>query len=705
MAVVSTHLDDGIAVVTIDNPPVNMGNAALRRELQQALLEIANCALVTGVVLASARDHFYSGSDIREFDGEIQQPSLPEVIQILDSLDIPVVAALRGMTLGGGLELALGCDARLAEPSARLGLPETTLGMLPGAGGTVRLPRLVGVARAIEMISTGRPISAPDARAVGLIDEIVPKADLLERAIVTARTISKRRVRLLVPPASDAMEVAGAAAKALRDGRARPNVVRAVDLIQSGVETGSEQALAAERTAFDELRVGAEARNLRYLFFAKRAAAKGLASEAAPLQVSKVGIAGAGTMGSAIAAVCLRARLDVVLFDVDEGVLARARAALVERARSGDWRGRLTSTTDLASFADADIVIDAVFEDMTVKTSLLTQVEQVVSPRAVLASNTSYLNLDEISKVLQRPGRLAGLHFFNPADRNPLVEVIRTATSEPETLATLASLVRTFGKTGIGARVGEGFIANRVYADYRGQAEFIVEDGAGPQDVDAAMVAFGFAIGPFAVGDMSGLDIAWARRKRLASARDPRQRYVAIPDVLCEQGRLGKKTGAGWYAYPGGASRGVPDPAVDEIIAAARQAKGIGPSAISAEEIQQRILCSMLVAAAVVVQGGVAQRAADVDVALTEGFAFPAWQGGPVRYAAGQPDDWVINGLGKVYESDPIGFELAGSATRGEIAEPIEAILSAVARSDGLACARVSSQHPAAARGARRGRA
>lgn len=678
MSVVSTRQDGDVAIVTIDSPPVNMGNTLLRRELLEAFLAIAGTPGLVGVVLASGRAHFYSGSDIKEFDGPIRLPSLPEVIALIDGLNIPVVAALNGLVLGGGLEVALGCDARVADKSARLGLPETTLGMLPGAGGTVRLPRAVGVIKAIEMISSGRPITADEAMQCGLVDAVVPVDELLSAAIALARSTPKRRLRLLATEVPEAADLAVVVAKATRNGKARPNVIRAVELVISGVGLDSMVALAEERSAFDELRVGQEARNLRYQFFAKRAAAKALSVKAATKPISTVGIAGAGTMGAGIAQACLAAGFAVVLFDLNAEVLGRAAASLRDKAETASRWGELTTTSSMSDLAQADLIIDAVFEDMKVKKDLLTALEAVVEDDVVLASNTSYLDLDDIGGVLRHPERFAGLHFFNPAARNPLVEVVRTATSNDVTIATIAGLVRTLKKSAILARVGEGFVANRIYADYRAQAEFLIEDGASPQSVDAAMVDLGLAIGPFAVGDMSGLDIAWARRKRLAATRDPNQRYVSIADTLCESGRLGKKTGAGWYAYPEGASRGIPDAVVDGLIAEARADKGIVAREIHMREIQQRVICSMLVAAAAVVSSGVAQQASDIDVAMIEGFAFPAWHGGPIRYASNQPDAWLLEGLTAVFESDPIGFAVAKSACDGVVPTEIASLLDAV---------------------------
>lgn len=679
MTVVSTRDEDGVVVVVIDNPPVNMGNAVLRRALLECFEIINTRSDILGVVLSSGRDHFYSGSDIREFEGAVSLPLLTEVLALIDGLDVSVVAALNGLTLGGGLEVALACDLRITEPKAKFGLPETTLGMLPGAGGTVRLPRLVGVPRAIGMISTGTLVSAQDALTMGLVDRIVERDELLSTAIEAARTTPKRRVRLETPPEASSSEIEAAVETARLKGKARPNVMRAVEIIQSGLELDSAEALRLERAAFDELRLGREAGNLRYLFFAKRAAAKALVSPAEAVRVKSVGIGGAGTMGYSIAAGFLGAGIPVVLFDVNAEAVSRASMQLADRGERARRWGELTATFDIADLSGVDLVIDAVFEDMAVKSDFLGKVETVVSSAAVLATNTSYLDIDELAMALTDPSRLGGLHFFTPADRNPLVEVVRAARSSDLTMATLSGVARMLGKTAISAKVADGFVANRVYADYRGQCEIMLEDGATPEQVDSALTAFGLAIGPFAVGDMSGLDIAWARRRRLAETRDANQRYVSIPDVLCEAGHLGRKTGAGWYSYPDGASRGSHDPFVDTVIADARRKKGITPRTLEPAEIQQRVLCAMLVAATDVVTAGTAAQASDIDIALTEGFAFPKWHGGPLRYCAAQPQEWLIEGLRLIFESDPIGYAIAGPAANGQVPIEIRSVLDAVA--------------------------
>lgn len=678
MSLVSIGTSDRIAMISIDNPPVSTGNAALRAELYDAFTGLELRDDIDAVVLCSAQPHFYTGSDLREFDGDIAFPSSPQIIEVISRIKVPVVAALNGMALGAGLEIALACDARVAADDALLGLPEVTLGIFPGAGGTVRLPRLIGVPRAIDMIASGKPVTAKQAYDFGLVDEVADPTRLVAISMKVASTAKKRRAHTLPIPYSSEAARGDAMERGSRGGAARPNVLQAIALIVSGSEIEGSAALEQERAAFDEIRVSEEARNLRYLFFAKRSAAKDLAVAGRPRAVQQVGVAGAGTMGSRICASFLAAGIDVVLYEVSQDVRASVTAALAEHGAEKDRWGSLGSTDRLDELSDCELVIDAVFEDMDVKRELLVGLDHLLRADAVIASNTSYLDLNELSSHVGRPERFLGLHFFNPADRNRLLEVVKTESTGAEALAVAAGVARSLRKTPILAGVGDGFVANRVYADYRTQAEFLVEDGASPRQVDDAMRALGLPIGPFAVADMSGLDIAWARRKRLGGDRDPQQRYVTIADTLCERGRLGKKSGAGWYRYDDAHPRGADDEVVDEIIREARDAKGIAPRTLDEGEIQQRIICSMLVAAASVVESGVAQRASDIDVAFTEGFAFPTWLGGPLRYAAAQPADWTLEGLANVHASDPVGFSRAASAAEGDLPGSIRTILAAV---------------------------
>lgn len=664
---VSTTWSGTVAVLTLDNPPVNTGNSRMRRDLRDALQAIADKDGLTAVVIDSAGRHFYAGSDISEFDRPLEEPQLPDVIALIESIPVPVVAAVNGFALGGGFELTLGCDARIADITAVVGFPEVTLGMIPGAGGTVRAGRLLGAAQTIELAATARQLGAEKAEELGIFDRVVAPGELRAAAIEYAASMpGKRRLRDLAAPGFDQAEVDELIATVTR--RARPNVQKAVDMVLRGLSMDAAEALVEERSIFNRLRVGEEARNLRYLFFAKRAAAGSLRTSARPRPLKRVGVAGSGTMGAGIARLAQRSGFQVCIFDVDGDALARMGAA----------SDGIRTTQSLQELAEADIIIDAVFEDMDVKKKLFGDLEKLIGDSTVLVSNTSYLDLDEIAAGLRHPERFAGLHFFNPAEKNPLVEVVRTGTVDDETIATLGALAGKLGKTPILARVGDGFVANRVYSDYRGQAEFLVEDGAAPEQVDAAMTALGLPIGPFAVGDMSGLDIGWARRKRLAAGRDTRQRYVTIPDSLCERGRLGKKAGAGWYAYPEGARRGVPDPEVTAIIEAARAEKGIAARSVSDEEIQSRVLLSMVCAAAVLIRDSIALRPSDIDVALTEGFAFPRWLGGPLRYASELADDEVIRWLAEVYASDPVTFAIAEPAAEGRLPDEVRVILDAV---------------------------
>ena len=662
--VVKTTWVGTVAVISLDNPPVNAGDLALRRALRDELLAVAAAPELDGVVIESAGRHFYAGSDIKEFDRPIEEPQLPALIAVVEAMPVRVVAAINGLALGGGLELALACDARVVDETAEIGFPEVTLGVIPGAGGTVRAARLIGPAAAIDVVATARRVGATEGLELGVFDEKVSSGSLREAAI--RHTVgAKRRIRDLPPPAAADHEIDAAAQRAGR--RARPAVAEAIAIIRRGLELEVDDALAEERAIFQQLRASDESANLRYLFFATRAAAGGrTAAFGAP--IARVAVAGAGTMGSALARHMRDKGFDVTVFDSNAAALARLQG-----------EEGIAATDSIARLADVDLVIDAVFEDMAVKQELLTALESVVRAETVIATNTSYLDIDEMGVGMRHPSRLAGLHFFNPADRNPLVEIVRTATSDERTIATLHAVAKRLGKTAIDARVGEGFVANRVYSDYRTQAEFLVEEGASPEQVDEAMRALGLPIGPFAVGDMSGLDIAWARRKRLAAFRDPRQRYVTIPDALCERGRFGRKAGAGWYHYPVGASRGEPDPVVAEIIEAARREKGIAAREIEPDEIQRRIIASMVCAAAVVVRDGIAARASDVDIAMTAGFAFPRWLGGPIRHFATFDEQDAVRALSEVYRSDPLTFSVAEpAAVSTEVPTIVDDLVKAV---------------------------
>ncbi|SIS99061.1 3-hydroxyacyl-CoA dehydrogenase [Paracoccus saliphilus] len=640
------RMDDRIAVLEISNPPVNASSLAVRMGLVDGLARAgADCA--AGVVLIGAGKCFVAGSDLREFELPLSKPELPDVIAAIEAAEFPVVAALHGVALGGGLELALGCDYRIAKPDAQLGLPEASLGMVPGAGGTQRLPRLIGKSRSIGMICQATRIPAAEALPFGLVDALA-EGDLLDAALTFLRDTprTKRRARDLTPPPEPTETVQAAADQVLRRGRGRPNVAEAIRLVQ-GADGDASAMLADERAVFQTLRVGPEATALRALFFAERRAAMVDSIDLKSARpVRRVGVIGGGTMGQGIARAVLAAGLPVTLLERDADALKRAVDAIgthlqgqlakgrIDAGQADARRAALTGVFDTAGLADCDLVIEAVFEDMGVKREVLAGLERTLPAEAVIASNTSYLDIDEMSAALDHPDRVIGLHFFSPADVMPLLEVVRARSTAPDVLAAGLALARRLSKQPVVAKVSEGFIGNRIYAAYRRRAELLALDGATPQAVDAAVTGFGFAMGPFAVADMSGLDIAWAMRKRQAATRDPGLRYVTIPDRLCEAGRLGRKTGAGWYDYATGKPQ--PDPAVAEIIETERRAAGVTSRDFPGEEIQRQLMAAIVNEAACLIDEGVAQRPSDVDVTMCNGYGFPRWTGGPLYWAARQ---------------------------------------------------------------------
>jgi 3-hydroxyacyl-CoA dehydrogenase len=637
-------------IVTIDNPPVNATSADVRRGLMRAIEAAEADAEIAAVVLTGAGAVFIGGADIREFGQPPVEPHLPDVIARIEACVKPVVAALGGAALGGGLEVALGCHGRVSVASAKLGLPEVKLGIVPGAGGTQRLPRLVAAPAAAEMIASGRSVGAEEAFALDLLDAVAPASSLIDEAVALARGMvgaPLRRTGALPAPAADEAGVDAAVAKTLRRAKGRAAPQQAVALVKAASALPFAEGLALERKTFLALRDGEEAAALRHVFFAERAAAKVEGLEGvAPRPIVTVGVVGLGLMGAGIVTALLGAGLAVI------GVETTAEAAQAGRARVAGLldeavkAGRITPEARdaqlarfsthhaLAALAPADLVIEAVFDDLAVKTELFQKLDAIVAPDAILATNTSYLDPDVLAAATARPERIVGLHFFSPAHVMRLAEVVRCARTAPLVLAGALALAKRMGKLAVVCGVTEGFIGNRVFSAYRREAEFLVEDGASPQQIDTAMEAFGMAMGPFAVFDMAGLQIAWARRKRQAATRDPAQRYVDIADRLCEAGRLGRAVGKGWYAYEDGKRR--VDPEVEALIAAARAGKGLTARQIPEEEIVARLLGAMAQEGAALLREKIAARASDVDLVMINGYGFPAHKGGPMFLAERQ---------------------------------------------------------------------
>jgi 3-hydroxyacyl-CoA dehydrogenase len=644
---VRVERDGDIAVIVIDNPPINAGSTAVRQGLMAAIADVKSDASLQGAVLIGAGGTFIAGSDLREFGQPLAEPQLPAVIKAIEDCGKPVVAALHGAALGGGFELALGCDARVAAPGTVVGLPEVTLGIIPGAGGTQRLPRIVGIPRAIGMICSGERVRSDAALTAGLIDAEA-QGELRSAAVAHARQLGgcKQRLRDRTVPSTDASAIAEARSAALKAGKHRPQVQAAIDAIVATAKVAIDDGLADERAVFQRLRVSREAFALRHQFFAERDSAKHPSLESVkPRDIQRIAVIGAGTMGSGIAIAALDAGFDVLLLEQEAAALerganrihehyaGRVKGGKVKAAAAAACEARLSASLDWPRIAEADLVIEAVFEEIGVKRQVFQRIDALARPGAVLASNTSYLDLDAIAAATSRPQDVIGLHFFSPAHVMKLMEVVRGKASALEALATGLAIGRKLKKLPVLTGNAFGFVGNRLYAAYRRQCEFMVEEGAAPEQVDAALESFGFAMGPFAVADLSGLDIAWRMRQSQAATRDPAARYVDIADRLCEAGRLGRKTGAGYYRYPEGASRPQADSVVAEVIAKARSDKGITPRELGVEEIQRRVMLTLVNKAALLLAEGVAERATDVDVVLVNGYGFPRWEGGPVFWA------------------------------------------------------------------------
>lgn len=641
---VRTERKDDVLVIWIDNPPINAGALGVRQGVLAAITELQQDSALTAGVLIGAGSTFIAGSDLREFGQPLQEPQLPVVIAAIETCSKPVVAALHGAALGGGFELSLACDARVALAGTRVGLPEITLGMVPGAGGTQRVPRRTGLLKGLELVCSGERLTAEKALALRLVDEVV-QDHLLDHAVAHARRLQgrKQRIRDEQVEAVDNAAWLDLAQQWLRKGKHRPNYAAAIEAVRACVELPIDEALAKERAMFQTLRLERDAFALRHQFFAERQTTK-LPAElnVSARSLERLAVIGAGTMGTGIAISALDAGLQVLLLEQDQAALERGvqrvhgfydqrvAAGKLASDKAQARKRALTGTLDWASLSQADVVIEAVFEDMAVKQDVFKKIDQHARAGAVLASNTSYLDLDAIAVATSRPQDVIGLHFFSPANVMKLLEVVRGKASAADAIATGMALGKRLGKLPVLCGNAFGFIGNRIYNAYRKQVEFMLEDGALPEQVDAALQKFGFAMGPFAVADLSGLDIAWRMRKAQAAARDPRERYVSILDQLCEQGRLGRKAGAGYYTYADGKKSAAVDSTVQSIIAQASAQRGLSRRVLSDEEIVRRALMAMCNEAALLLAEGVARQPSDIDVALVQGYGFPRWEGGPL---------------------------------------------------------------------------
>jgi len=641
--------EGGIAVVTIANPPVNALGQAVRAGLDAAFERFASDSAAEIAVIVGAGKLFIGGADISEFGKPLKDPWLPAVINRIEACPKPVVAAIHGAALGGGLEVALGCHYRLALPGTTLGLPEVKLGVIPGAGGTQRAPRLMGLAAALDMIPAGGTLTADKALEAGLIDVLGEGDDPRAAGLAYARDLLDQGAEprptgeMPMPEAEpDAIEAARATWTKKARGEVAP--LASIDAVEASTRLDIMEGLDEERRIFREMMETPQRAGLIHAFFNDRKVAKLPEIEGvSPRDVGTIGVIGGGTMGAGIATAALLRGLPVTLIERDDAAAEKARetiagnlAAAVKRGKLTEARrdaalDALTAATGYDALSDADLVIEAVFEDMDVKKAVFAELDRVAKPGAVLATNTSYLDIDAIAASISRPGDVIGLHFFSPAHVMKLLEVVVADKTAPEVTATAFALAKRLGKTAVRAGVCDGFIGNRILSHYRAAADGMVLAGASPFQIDRAMKDFGFAMGPYEVADLAGLDIGYMTRQRKAADRHPRDVVPTWADALFNKGRLGQKTGRGYYVYEG--RKGTPDPEVEELVAEARTEAGVTPREFSDAEIQRRYMAAMVNEAARVVDEGIAARPLDVDVTLLYGYGFPRWRGGPMHWA------------------------------------------------------------------------
>jgi len=649
MSQVSIERRDGVAIISIDNPPVNALSLPVREGLTRSIDEAAADDDVEAIVISCTGRTFIAGADIREFGRPPEPPYLPDVVARIEASDKPVVAAMHGTALGGGLEVALGCHYRIAARSASLGFPEVNLGLLPGASGTQRLPRLIGAERALDMMLSGKPIKAQAALDYGLIDQICEDDNLQDAAIEFAMSQvanGPRRIREMTVPDVEPELFEKTRAGIARKTRGLMSPEKIIRCVELSTQVSFDEGLKAERDLFLECKNSPQSDGLRHAFFAERAVSKvpGVGKDTAVAAINTVAILGAGTMGAGIAYNCLTAGCAVHLLDNNEEGLQRGATTIRKLFEGGVARGkiseekmaegvdRLSTTTDYDNIGDADLVIEAVFENMAVKKEVFEKLDSVCKAGAVLATNTSTLDIDEIAGATKRPQDVIGLHFFSPAHIMRLLEIVRGAATSAEVIATSLTLAKRLRKIGVVVGNCFGFVGNRMLYSYGRENQFLLLEGAPPEQIDQALFDWGMAMGPNAVGDLAGLDVGYkVRQERTDLPDDPR--FYRVADLLAEQGRFGQKTGKGMYLYADGARSPTPDPEVQDLINKESEKLGITRRDIEPQEIIERCIYGLISEGARILEDGIAARSSDIDVIWTNGYGFPRHRGGPMHFA------------------------------------------------------------------------
>ena len=647
-----------VAVITLNNPPVNGLGYDTRVGITNGLEKANADPAVKAIVLTGADKAFSGGADIREFGTAkaTQEPNLLSVIRALETSAKPVVAAIHTVCMGGGLELALGAHYRIAAQGAKIALPEVKLGLIPGAGGTVRLPRVLGVETALNMIVSGEPVNSEMLAGLPgqkLFDKMASSPEkLLDEAVAFAKDVAAKGGELPLVRNLPAKHPNGDAyfqfARNMVKGMAKnfPAPVKCVDAVENATKMKFDDALAKEREIFVNLMLTPESAALRHIFAAERAASKipDVGDDVKPRDVKSVAVIGAGTMGGGIAMNFLNAGIPVKMLEMKQEALDKGLATIRKNYEAQVKKGKLkqdkydqrmallSTTLDYADLKDADLIIEAVFEELGVKEQVFKKLDEVAKQGAILASNTSTLDVDKIAAFTKRPQDVVGMHFFSPANVMKLLEVVRGAKTAKDVLATVMAIAKKIKKTAVVSGVCDGFIGNRMIEQYSRQAGFLIEEGATPQQVDKAIEKFGFAMGPFRMGDLAGNDIGWAIRKRRYQEK-PDMKYSKTADLLCEMGRFGQKTGAGWYDYQPGKRDAIPSKAVEDMIEKHRKDQGITPRKISDQEIVERLVYSLVNEGAHILEDGIASKASDIDMVYLTGYGFPIWRGGPMKYA------------------------------------------------------------------------
>ncbi|MGB7286214.1 MAG: 3-hydroxyacyl-CoA dehydrogenase NAD-binding domain-containing protein [Salaquimonas sp.] len=669
--VVRVEFQDDLAFITINNPPVNATSQAVREGLKKAIEMLAQSEAKATIIRCDGKT-FVAGGDITEFDKPPIEPYLPDVLDQLEACKILTIALMHGTVLGGGFEIALACDFRICLAGTKFGLPEVNIGLIPGAGGTQRLPRLVGVEAAVNIACSGRMVSAEEMFNAGAIDQVV---DNLETGLVgftmtlppKPLAISKRNIKA---PGADWFKEQRAFLTKKSKGQQSP--LHALEAIEWATHTDYPKGLKRERERFSELKLSSESRALRHAFFAERKAAKpDTISGGDVLPLTQIAVIGGGLMGASICATALGAGYQVQMIERDDDAATSGAQRLRDILEGSVKRGKFSGTElaiQLANFsvsadykdcANADMAIEAVFEDLTVKNKVFRSLADVMGRNAIFATNTSYLDPQKIFADINNPDRCLGLHFFSPAHIMKLLEIVKTPETSADVLATSFAFAKRIGKIPVLSQISDGFIGNRMLAAYRRQADYMLADGALPFEVDAAMRDFGMPMGPYELQDLTGLQIAWATRKRQAETRPVHERYVTLGDTLCDMERFGQRSAKGWYRYDDGNRSPVRDPQIEHLIADYRLENDIPPRSFTPEDIQGRLIAALANEGALIVEEGIAQSMSDVDVVKLHGYGFPRWRGGPMHYVKEVGSNIFAKHMSDVAEQSPNSWKIS----------------------------------------------